>query len=177
MLWHWRGTHLAMGKPQYFSRITHSACSFLYNGTGWFYPYTTWLLHWHWGNHKIATEPVKQPWRIWVNKSHEHTRKNKVTTTKQSTTKPCGYFMGYTATIMTIAQQNHEHNLWDKLCLPQENQCVLAEPENNSRSVVWRSNSISRPWCHIIFYMWVLFCQAFPSESNIELAIDISCPV
>ena len=29
-------------------------------------PYTSGLLHWHWGNHMIAPVPVKQPWRIWV---------------------------------------------------------------------------------------------------------------
>ena len=28
----------------------------------WFiYPYTSGLLHWHWGNHMIAPVPVKQP--------------------------------------------------------------------------------------------------------------------
>ena len=28
------------------------------------YPYPSGLLHWHWGNHKIAPVPVKQPWRV-----------------------------------------------------------------------------------------------------------------
>ena len=31
-----------------------------------FYPYTSGLLHRHWGNWIIAPVPVKQPWRIWV---------------------------------------------------------------------------------------------------------------
>ena len=31
------------------------------------------LLNWHWGNHLIAPALVKQPWRIWINKSHETT--------------------------------------------------------------------------------------------------------
>ena len=38
---------------------------------GSFYPYPSGLLHWHWGNHMIAPVSVKQPWRIWVNKSHK----------------------------------------------------------------------------------------------------------
>ena len=33
------------------------------------HPYSSGLLHWHWGNHMIAPVPVKQPWRIWVNQS------------------------------------------------------------------------------------------------------------
>ena len=33
--------------------------------------YQSGLLHWHWGNHMIAPVPVKQPWRIWVNKSQQ----------------------------------------------------------------------------------------------------------
>ena len=31
---------------------------------GHIYPYTSGLIHWHWGNHTIAPVPVKQPWRI-----------------------------------------------------------------------------------------------------------------
>ena len=29
------------------------------------YPYPSGLLHWHWGNPRIAPVPVKQPWNIW----------------------------------------------------------------------------------------------------------------
>ena len=46
-------------------------CVLLCFGTGWFYPYPSGLLHWHWGNHMIAPVPVKQPWRIWANKSFD----------------------------------------------------------------------------------------------------------
>ena len=38
-------------------------------GTGWFYPYPSGLLHWHWGNHMIAPLSAKESWRIWVNTS------------------------------------------------------------------------------------------------------------
>ena len=58
------------------------------------YPYSSGLLHWHWGNHMIAPVPVKQPWRMWVNKSHELLRTDYINKTKQSITKPCTYFMG-----------------------------------------------------------------------------------
>ena len=34
-----------------------------------FYPHSLGLLHWHWGNHLIASVPVKQPWSIWANKA------------------------------------------------------------------------------------------------------------
>ena len=40
-------------------------------GTGWFDPYPSGLLHWHWGNHMIAPVSVMQPWMIWVNHSHK----------------------------------------------------------------------------------------------------------
>ena len=52
-----------------------------------FCPCLSGFLHWHWGNHMIAPVPVKQPWRIWVNKWHESTKIIKINTTKQSTTK------------------------------------------------------------------------------------------
>ena len=35
------------------------------------YPYSSGLLHQHWGNHMIAPVLVKWPWRIWANKAHE----------------------------------------------------------------------------------------------------------
>ena len=31
-----------------------------------FYPCSSGLLHWHWGNHVIRPIPEKQPWKIWV---------------------------------------------------------------------------------------------------------------
>ena len=38
----------------------------------------------------------KQPWWIWINTSCEFIMNDCITTTKQSTTKPCAYFLGYT---------------------------------------------------------------------------------
>ena len=60
------------------------------------FPYPSGLLHWHWGNLTIAPVPTKQPWWIWINTSCEFIMNDCITTTKQSTTKPCAYFLGYT---------------------------------------------------------------------------------
>ena len=61
------------------------------------FPYPSGLLHWHCGNLTIAPVPAKQPWWIWINTSCEFIMNDCITTTKQSTTKPCAYFLGYTA--------------------------------------------------------------------------------
>ena len=63
------------------------------------FAYPSGLLHWHCGNLTIAPVPAKQPWWIWINTSCEFIMNDCITTTKQSTTKPCAYFLGYTAWI------------------------------------------------------------------------------
>ena len=60
------------------------------------FPYLSSLLHWHCGNLTIAPVPAKQPWWIWINTSCEFIMNDCITTTKQRTTKPCAYFLGYT---------------------------------------------------------------------------------
>ena len=60
------------------------------------FPYPSGLLHWHSGNLTIAPVPAKQPWWIWINTSCEFIMNDCITTTKQSTTKPWAYFLGYT---------------------------------------------------------------------------------
>ena len=60
------------------------------------FPYPSGLLHWHCGNLTIAPVPAKQPWWIWINTSCEFIKNDCITTKKQSTTKPCAYFLGYT---------------------------------------------------------------------------------
>ena len=47
-------------------------------------------------NLTIAPVPAKQPWWIWINTSCEFIMNDCITTTKQSTTKACAYFLGYT---------------------------------------------------------------------------------
>ena len=44
---------------------------------------------------------AKQTWWIWINTSCEFIMNNCITTTKQSTTKPCAYFLGYTVCLTT----------------------------------------------------------------------------
>ena len=67
------------------------------------FPYPSGLLHWHCGNLTIAPVPAKQPWWIWINTSCEFIMNDCITTTKQSTTKPCAYFLGYTVYSPVIA--------------------------------------------------------------------------
>ena len=60
------------------------------------FPYPSGLLHCHCGNLTIAPVPAKQPWWILINTSCEFIMNDCITTTKQSTTKPCAYVLGYT---------------------------------------------------------------------------------
>ena len=60
------------------------------------FPYPSGLLHWHCGNLTIAPAPAKQPWWMWMNTSCEFIMNDCITTTRQRTTKPCAYFLGYT---------------------------------------------------------------------------------
>ena len=60
------------------------------------FPYPSGLLHWHCGNLTIAPVPAKQPWWIWIHTSCEFIMNDYITTTKQSTKKPCAYLLGYT---------------------------------------------------------------------------------
>ena len=71
------------------------------------FPYPSGILHWHCGNLTIAPVPAKQPWWIWINTSCEFIMNDYITTTKQSTTKPCAFFLGYTVRIV--------HNLLNSL--------------------------------------------------------------
>ena len=70
-------------------------------------PYPSGLLHWHCGNLTIAPVPAKQPWWIWINTSCEFIMNDCITTTKQSTTKPCAYFLGYTVYCGWAIVYNH----------------------------------------------------------------------
>ena len=71
------------------------------------FPYPSGFLHWHCGNLTIAPVPAKQPWWIWINTSCEFIMNDCITTTKQSTTKPCAYFLGYT--VVTNCHQWSSH--------------------------------------------------------------------
>ena len=77
------------------------------------FPYPSGLLHWHCGNLTIAPVPAKQPWWIWINTSCEFIMNDCITTTKQSTTKPCAYFLGYTV----ATSQSESRRLCEMSCI------------------------------------------------------------
>ena len=80
------------------------------------FPYLSGLLHWHCGNLTIAPVPAKQPWWIWINTSCEFIMNDCITTTKQSTTKPCAYFLGYTVDqLVTTLQGRSPYSTWTVL--------------------------------------------------------------
>ena len=82
------------------------------------FPYPSGLLHWHCGNLTIAPVPAKQPWWIWINTSCEFIMNDCITTTKQSTTKPCAYFLGYTVFVETQNLTRRKIISKQRLCGP-----------------------------------------------------------
>ena len=90
---------LRLGRLQYIPRNMHTVFAlrcFVVVIHWLIFPYPSGLLHWHCGNLTIAPVPARQPWWIWMNTSCEFIMNDCITTTKQSTTKPCAYFLGYT---------------------------------------------------------------------------------
>ena len=86
-----------LSKVQYIPRNMHTVFALLgFVVVILIFPYPSGLLHWHCGNLTIAPVPAKQPWWIWINTSYKFIMNDCITTTKQSTTKPCAYFLGYT---------------------------------------------------------------------------------
>ena len=105
---------LSMPYLQYITRNMHTVFALLCFVVviHWLiFPYPSGLLHWHCGNLTIAPVPAKQPWWIWINTSCEFIMNDCITTTKQSTTKPCAYFLGYT--VLTLSR----HSSVTLLCL------------------------------------------------------------
>ena len=75
------------------------------------FPYPSGLFHWLCGNLTIAPVPAKQTWWICINTSCEFIINDCITTTKQSTTKPCAYFLGYTVNnVNPLCMGNSSHN-------------------------------------------------------------------
>ena len=86
------------------------------------FPYPSGLLHWHCGNLTIAPMPAKQPWWIWINTSFEFIMNNYITTTKQSTTKQCAYFLGYT--VLASINKTWQYHIFELLNVPEQNKCI-----------------------------------------------------
>ena len=88
-------------------------CALLWLYINWLiFPYPSGLLHWHCGNLTIASVPAKQPWWIWINTSCEFIMNDCITTAKQSTTKPCAYFLGYT--VSWFYSMGYTVNIWSQ---------------------------------------------------------------
>ena len=119
-------THVASISCYVYYSITQEICTR--------FPYPSGLLHWHCGNLTIAPVPAKQPWWIWINTSCEFIMNDCITTTKQSTTKPCAYFLGYTVWMDYGDGQCTSESWW---CHDMETLCALlffceANPPNTS---------------------------------------------
>ena len=125
------------------------------------FPYPSGLLHWHCGNLTIASVPAKQTWWIWINTSCECIMKDCITTTKQSTTKPCAYFLGYTVCHAMVSwhlpmKLCHSASPWH--CI--ENTIVFLRSAIRPRALCISNTSIfsSRQFIHMrpcsSFYLW-----------------------
>ena len=112
---------ISISNIQYIPKNMHTVFALL-----WFvvvihwliFPYPSGLLHWHCGNLTIAPVPAKQPWWIWINTSCEFIMNDCITTTKQSTTKPCAYFLGYTVAwadaliLLVQSKKKYPNSIW-----------------------------------------------------------------
>ena len=125
------------------------------------FPYPPGLLHWHCGNLTIAPVPAKQPWWIWINASCEFIMNDCITTTKQSTTKPCAYFLGHTVSGMstpchclntwlsTQVSYVHFHEFHIRKCSPLANHTKLASMSavcTNMYKLRWISKMDKMEW-------------------------------
>ena len=102
-------------------------------------PYPSGLLHWHCGNLTIAPVPAKQPGWIWINTSScEFIMNNCITTTKQSTTKPCAYFLGYTVPPLMM----HRKVMGvDVICQDTDNR--ISSVKYDIQWAIWRNHGLS----------------------------------
>ena len=132
------------------------------------FPYPSGLLHWHCGNLTIAPVPAKQPWWIWINTSCEFIMSDCITTTKQSATKPCAYFLGYTVywTTYFVHIVSSTSAKWI-LCSPVTHICIMTSSNGNIFRVTgqmcgeftghrWISGtkaSDAELWCYFSFDM------------------------
>ena len=114
------------------------------------FPYPSGLLHWHCGNLTIAPVPAKQPWWIWINTSYEFIRNDCITTTKQSTTKPCAYFLGYTVIRLHCSHVGLIHDIFSPV--PSGRRGFLW-------SVVYFAHSVEFAFCLFLLSMCASACH------------------
>ena len=159
-----------MIKLQYIPRNMHTVFALLclVVAIHWLiFPYPSGLLHWHCGNLTIAPVPAKQPWWIWINTSCEFIMNDCITTTKQSTTKPCAYFLGYTVSLLLLLAVIHNLKLgipWI-ITIYEFRRKLLSYPKSiagwswqitqcKSRPVLWQNYQHIKPahiWSSVVF--------------------------
>ena len=129
------------------------------------FPYPSGLLHWHCGNLTIAPVPAKQPWWIWINTSCEFIMSDCITTTKQSTTKPCAYFLGYTVggRHLTCCDINHDSK-GGLRC--QRVKLIAHAVHSYSISQEIREFLLSRPITTLVHSKFVCFCAIISLQEN-----------
>ena len=71
------------------------------------YPNPSGLLHWHWGNHMIAPEPVKQPWRIGIKSTHTNPPGKTI-----YTAQPCHVYISWKSTFHVLTPVNLCRQTW-----------------------------------------------------------------
>ena len=106
------------------------------------FPYPSGLLHWHCGNLTIAPVPAKQPWWIWINTSCEIIMNDYITQTKQSTTKPCAYLLGYTVALIIVCWLSTPSHYLNQ-CRLIISEAVWRSPEGNP---TWNAKKNMCPW-------------------------------
>ena len=135
------------------------------------FPYPSGLLHWHCGNLTIAPVPAKQPWWIWINTSCEFFMNDCITTTKQSTTKPCAYFLGYTLRLGTMMKLELVFFCLLVFSLTREN----STPWVSSSRTIDRNTNISP--CYATVFVWQESLAEFStyiSNRKLEYQIRVS---
>ena len=122
------------------------------------FPYTSGLLHWHCGNLTIAPVPAKQPWWIWINTSCEFIMNDCITTTKQSTTKPCAYFLGYTVCWL-ITDRPFWHLVEDTFTWNAQDMKQLNVLSLKLQPHSLGANVLRKPGWHISLLRWLMSKQ------------------
>ena len=121
------------------------------------FPYPSGLLHWHCGNLTIAPVPAKQPWWIWIDASCEFIMNDCITTTKQSTTKPCAYFLGYTV----------PHWRLNPLCL------IIEARDSVYEATIGSANGLT-PIRHQANFCWLIVIG--PQEISVKFQLNDNFP-
>ena len=158
----WEMTSSASMKIQYIPRNMHTVFAslcFVVVIHWLIFPYPSGLLHWHCGNLTIASVPAKQPWWIWINTSCEFIMNDCITTTKQSTTKPCAYFLGYTVSPRVYSG-------WTKPCFPAALDSCVALSKLCSSGLWWPGWEQTQSWHNEYFIRRVIKHQTLCKQSN-----------